>query len=308
MKPKKSISEISEHLEITRQGLHKKLKTLGIVPPKEGNTYYIDHATAKQLFQYEFEPKVIAVQVVKGGVGKTTLTHSIAVNASLYGAKVLCIDLDQQSNLTLAFDKSSEAKESPVMIDILDGDANISESILSVTDGVDLIPSRMENAGLDNTITLGKKRIDKVISKHIDEIKDKYDLILLDCPPSLGPSVCAAALSSDYVICPVTPSEFSISGLSVSQKEMASLSEDYDKKISIKILLNMHDSRKKSSFETLEYLLSNDQFRENLFKGYIRINQNFENVIQERKSIYENFKMNSMKEDIDIVTKEILSI
>ena len=308
MKPKKSISEISEHLEISRQGLHKKLKTLGIVPPKEGNTYYIDHATAKQLFQYEFEPKVIAVQVVKGGVGKTTLTHSIAVNASLYGAKVLCIDLDQQSNLTLAFDKSSEAKESPVMIDILDGEASILDSILNVTDGIDLLPSRMENAGLDNTITLGKKRIDKVISKHIDQIKNKYDLILHDCPPSLGPSVCAAALSSDYVICPVTPSEFSISGLSVSQKEMASLSEDYDKKISIKILLNMHDSRKKSSFETLEYLLSNDQFREHLFKGYIRINQNFENVIQERKSIYENFKMNSMKEDIDIVTKEILSI
>ena len=88
---------------------------------------------------------------------------------------------------------------------------------------------------------------------------------------------------------------------------MSSLGEDYDRKIGIKILLNMHDSRKKSYLK-LEYLLSNDQHRENLFKGYVRINQNFENVIQERKSIYENFKMNSMKEDIDIVTKEILSI
>ena len=65
MNPKKSISEVSEHLEISRQGLHKKLKTLGIVPPKEGNTYFIDHSTAKQLFQYEFETKTIAVQVVK---------------------------------------------------------------------------------------------------------------------------------------------------------------------------------------------------------------------------------------------------
>ena len=109
MNPKKSISEVSEHLEISRQGLHKKLKTLGIVPPKEGNTYFIDHS-ACQLFQYEFETKTIAVQVVKGGVGKTTFTHSIAVNASLYGAKVLCIDLDQQSNLTLAFDKSEMQK------------------------------------------------------------------------------------------------------------------------------------------------------------------------------------------------------
>jgi chromosome partitioning protein len=308
MKPKKSIREISDHLSITRQGLHKKLKTLGIVPPKEGNTYFIDHETAKNLFQYEFEPKVISVQVVKGGVGKTTLTHSIAVNASLYGAKVLCIDLDQQSNLTLAFDQSNTAKETPVMIDILDGEAPIEDAILSVTNGVDLIPSRMENAGLDNAITLGKKRIDKVIATHINKIKSNYDLILIDCPPSLGPSVCAAALTSDYVICPVTPSEFSISGLSVSQKEMASLSEDYDTEIRIKILLNMHDSRKKSSFETLEYLLSNEKLRENLFKGYVRINQNFENVIQERKSIYENFKTNSMKEDIDIVTKEILSI
>lgn len=303
-----SIAEASHFLEISRHGVHKRLKSKNINLPKEGRTFYINHACAKELFNLKFKTKIISMQIVKGGTGKTTLVQSIATRASLYGARVLCIDLDQQANLTLSFNKLKESEKTPVMVDIIEDSLDIKESILSIVDGLDIIPSRMDNASLDNALLLKKCRLDKVYKRILEPLKKQYDLILFDCPPSIGQSVSAATLASDYIIAPVTPSEFSISGLKISIKEINSIESDFEKKIDIRILLNMHDSRKKTSFEVLENLVSKKAYKNKLFKSYIRINQAFENVIKDRITIYEKLKWTPEKEDVDLITKEILGI
>ncbi len=308
MEPKLTISEAANFLDITRQGVHRKLRAKNLTLSKEKRTYFLNHFTAKELFEINFKPLIIAMQIVKGGTGKTTLVQSIATRAALYGARVLCIDIDQQANLTLSFDRSEEAKKTPVMVDLIDEGLDIKTAILPIFPGLDLLPSRMDNASLDNCLLLKKCRLDKVYKKLISKIRKDYDLIIFDCPPSIGQSVSAASLCSDYIIAPVTPSEFSLSGLDVSLTEIKSIEESFESKIDFKILMNMYDSRKRASFDTLEKLVGIKKYKDKIFPVYIRVNQGFENVIKDKKTIFETLKWTTEKEDIDLVTRYILGL
>jgi chromosome partitioning protein len=306
MKPKMTIADAANVLGITKQGVHKKVKSHGVILPKVSNKHYIDHSAAKQVFQHKFKNQTIAMQIVKGGVGKTTLVHSIATRASLYGAKVLCIDLDQQANLTRAF--NIDPSKTPVMIDILDKDYDIKDSIMPAFDGVDIVPSRMDNANLDNLLILKKLPLDRVYKMLIKDLKKEYDLILFDCPPALGQSVTASALAVDWVISPVTPEEFSIDGLKVSASELKKVEKMFGKKIPIKILLNKFDSRTNLSHDVLSSLISIPSYKKVMFKSYIRVSQAFANVISLKNTIYDSTKPSPEKEDIDLITREILGL
>jgi len=180
---------------------------------KNQNRVYFGYQTARELFKINFEKKIISFQIVKGGTGKTSITHSFAIRANLYGARVLCIDIDQQGNLSQAF--NIDSKNLPVMIDIINNKASISESIVNISEGLDILPSRIENAVLDNFFMLNKFPLERVYFDLIHQVFNKYDLVLIDCPPALGQSVAAATLASDIVIAPVTPEQFSLSGLKI---------------------------------------------------------------------------------------------
>ncbi|XP_047122464.1 parA family protein MG470-like [Hydra vulgaris] len=99
------------------------------------------------------------------------------------------------------------------MIDIINNKASISESIVNISEGLDILPSRNENAVLDNFFMLNKFPLERVYFDLIHQVFNKYDLVLFDCPLALGQSVAAATLVSDIVIAPVTPEQFSLSGL-----------------------------------------------------------------------------------------------
>src|SRR5687767_14546475 len=100
IKPKRAISDVALFLDITTQAVHKQLRNKNINCEKIGNKSYITFETAQQLFRYKFKKKKIAVQIVKGGTGKTTSIDNIASCANTYGARVLLIDADPQGNLT----------------------------------------------------------------------------------------------------------------------------------------------------------------------------------------------------------------
>ena len=112
-----TVSEAAEFIGMTRQGLQKKIKQVGLPHKKSQNRIYFEHETARKIFNIPFKNQVIAIQIVKGGSGKTAIAHAIGVRANLYGAKVLYIDLDQQANLTEHFGIDSE--ELPVMLDVI---------------------------------------------------------------------------------------------------------------------------------------------------------------------------------------------
>jgi chromosome partitioning protein len=194
------------------------------------------------------------------------------------------------------------------MFELLTDSRPITDGIVQVCDGIDLLPSRIENALLDNFLMLKRFALDRVYKDLIQPLKQKYDLILIDCPPALGTSVTSAALASDLVICPVTPGRFDLSGLNLSISEMAAIEKNYDRKIPIKILLNGFDSRKSLSHEILKFLVKHESYGDKLFKTTVRTSQEFTNVIMEGTSIFDSLKHGIAKEDIDLLTREILGL
>jgi len=308
MNPKMLAIDAANFLNVSVQFIHKQLKTKNLNFEKSQNRVYFNHSTSKQLLNLKFSQKTIAFQIVKGGTGKTSLAHSIAVRANLYGARILCIDLDQQGNLTQSFKVNPE--KNPVMIDILNENRLIQESIIPISEGLDLIPSRIENAILDNTIMLKRFPLDRIYQEKIDSIKQSklYDLILIDCPPALGQSVAAATLAADYIIAPVTPEKFSLSGLKVTNQEIDNIEKIYKKETALRIILNKFDSRTTLSHETLSLLIKHDIFGPKLFKSYVRASQEFPNAVAQGISIFDTLKNTSAKEDIDLLTREILEI
>ena len=306
MEPKMLTGDAAKFLNITNQAILKKIKTKKLVSNKSGKNVFFGHTTSKEIFNLKFKPKIISFQIVKGGVGKTALTHAIAARASLYGAKVLCIDLDQQGNLTKHF--GVKADNLPVMIDIIKGNTKIEYSLLEITDGIHLFTSRIDNAILDDHIMVESLRLDKVYSDHLSALKEDYDLILIDCPPALGRSVAAAALISDYVVAPVTPDTQCITGLEMLHNGLKSLKQKYSIHVPLKTIMNKFDGRTLLSREILTSLMSHNIYKDSLLKTYVRQNQDFANNCAIATSIFDSIKPSTAKDDIDFLTQEILEI
>ena len=305
---KMTVTDAASILGLTRQALQKRIKSQSLSHNKSQNRTYFGHDTAKNIFNFKFnKPKVVAIQIVKGGSGKTALTHSIGIRANLYGAKVLYIDLDQQGSLTEHFGIDSE--NLPVMLDIIKGKTTIDKSIIEIDHGLHLFPSKIDNAILDDVILFDNCALDRVYRDPIDSIKQHYDLILIDCPPALGRSVGAAALAADQIIAPVTPDKQCLRGLNLLHKNLNDLSKmPYGKVVPFNVVYNRFDSRTNLSKKMLTSLLEHPVFKNILFDTYIRQNQDFANAYVNTGSIYDSLRPSSAKEDIDSLTREILGI
>lgn len=306
MEPKMLVTDAAETLETTVQAIHNQIKRKQLPHQKSKNRVYFGHETAKQLFGIQFKPQVISFQIVKGGTGKTSLCLSLGVRASLYGAKTLLIDLDQQGNLTKACRVKTHDK--PIMIELINQDMTISDGIVPVYPGLDLLPSRIENALLDSNLMLKRLPLDRIYRDMIEPLKAKYDFILIDCPPALGSSVTAAALASDKIISPVTPSEFSLEGLEITSREIVNIEKTFKTAIPVCPILNEFDPRTSLSHDTMRFLVSHPTHSTHLIRTAIRRSQEFENVLAKGISIFDPLASSTAKEDVDLLARELLKI
>lgn len=307
MDPKMTVSEAAAFLNLSTQAIHKRIKSKNLQIKRKSNRFYFGYETSKLLFCLNFSNKVYVFQNIKGGVGKTEMTYSFAIRANLYGAKVLCIDLDLQGNLTKGCFKINP-KDRPIMLDVIKDGIPIEETIVNISPGLDLIPSDLDNGVLDNTLMIGRFPLDRVYKQLIDSLRKNYDIILIDCPPSLTASVTAAALVADEIVAPVTPDEHSISGLDLLCKEIEDIEIKYHTKIPVKIIFNKFDIRNNLSHEKLDYLRNETIYKKKLYSTYIRVSQDFPNAIDNSQTIFDVFKETAAKEDIDLLTKEMLGI
>lgn len=312
MTPKMTVRDAADFLQMPESQVHKLLLAddLGFAyaqgKTRTTATSYFGYNTARQLFKLHKLPKAVAFQIVKGGTGKTSLATAFAIRANLYGLKVLCIDLDQQGNLTQTFGVDAEAL--PVMIDILAEGYAFAEAIAKVAPGFDLISSRIENALIDDVIKLKNLELTQVYREPFAKLKQDYDLIVIDCPPNLGNSVAAVTLAVDAVISPVVPENFALSGLKITYNTITELEEAYGIKIPFKIVLNKYDARTILSQDALQTLISHPHYKENMLQTYVRTSQEFPNAIAKGISIYDSIKPSIAKADIDFLTREILAI
>jgi chromosome partitioning protein len=302
--PKLLAIEVAHMLGTTVQNVHKRIKDGELHSSKSQNRVFFGHKTAKKLLNFNFNSKVYSFQLVKGGVGKTACSFNFAIRAALLGAKVALIELDQQANLTRTF--RVDASNKPVLIDIVKENLSLEKCLLPIMDGLDFLPSRVDNALLDNVLLLDKHPLDKVFASPLKLLKKIYDVIIIDCPPSIGASVSAAALASDIIVMPVIPTDYAIAGLQLTYKELNTLFFKYETNAEFKILFNQYDSRTSLSFNALSELIKDEIFGKLMINSYIRKAQSIENHIASGKSIFDTIKDLPEKEDFAVVTQELL--
>lgn len=305
--PKLSIANAASFLEISVQGVYKQIKLKNIQCPKMGSKTYINHAIAKELFAIPFKKRRIAGQIVKGGTGKTTTIDNIASCANAYGARVLLIDADPQGNLTDANNVDAEAY--PILIDaIKDKGVSIQDCIVNICDGIDLIPSRIENVILDNEIVNRRLPLDKLYANLLEPIEKNYDVILIDCPPTMGQAVTAASLYVDTVLAPLNPDKFSAKGLKILKQEIETLNQTYKKNIGYLVYLNKFSNKTILSDKAIMSLLSDPELDGKVLQTTVQYAQEIPNITDENRNIFKVMKKSSVREDFDRLTRELLDI
>ncbi len=153
--------------------------------------------------------KIITFANHKGGVSKTTSTASIGACMAMKGKKVLLIDLDGQANLTLYFIPNDEEIDNSIFNSLVDGTPL---PINHIRENLDLVPSSLEMASAEIALTNLLAR-EQLLSRLLEPIKDNYDYILIDCPPSLGIVTTNAFLAADEIIVPMTPELLPLKGM-----------------------------------------------------------------------------------------------
>ncbi len=179
--------------------------------------------------------KIISFINQKGGVGKTTMAFNTAFALAQKGKKVLAIDLDPQANLTLLFEAKNNYNLHHLLINsikelkMIHVPAMLSE-ILHYSKGnavVDLIPGGQELSGFDLTVAGINAPRQLILRKflEINTLKDRYDYIVIDCPPTLGLLVINALCASDGVIIPFKADDFSQKGLEHFYQVLSDISD-----------------------------------------------------------------------------------
>ena len=187
--------------------------------------------------------KIISVSNQKGGVGKTTTALSLSAALGVLEKKVLLIDMDPQSNATsgLGVD-SNEATLSSY--DLIIGNAKASNIVIQTSSpNLDLIPSKIDLVGLEIEIVNESSR-EYLLKNALEKIKEKYDFIIIDCPPSLGLITLNALTCSNSVIIPIQCEYFALEGLGKLLNTIKGVQKVHNPNLSLEgILLTMFDSR-----------------------------------------------------------------
>ncbi len=187
--------------------------------------------------------KIVSYSNQKGGVGKTTTCVNMAAFLASFGKKVLLVDIDPQGNATtgLGFSKSSLKKS---VYNVLIDDEKAEDNILKTElEGLDILPSNIDLAGAEVELVYKKSR-EKVLKKALSELREKYDFVMIDCPPSLGLLTINALAASDSVIIPIQSEYYALEGLSQLMNSISLVKQQLNPALDVDgVVLTMYDSR-----------------------------------------------------------------
>ncbi|HPF40144.1 MAG TPA: AAA family ATPase [Phycisphaerae bacterium] len=199
--------------------------------------------------------RTIAIANQKGGCGKTTVTINLAACLAREGRRTLAIDLDPQSHLALGLAVPEEQIESSVtdMLRTNPEQVDLSRFTWQISSNFDLIPSRTDLSALERESANDGQR-ERRLQAVLESVRDKYDFIILDTPPTIGFLTETALYAADEVIVPVDTGYFSLHGLSKQMETLRKVRSAWNKPLTMRILANHYDVRTKLAREILAEL------------------------------------------------------
>lgn len=196
--------------------------------------------------------KVIAVFNQKGGVGKTTTNVNLSASVAKMGKKVLVLDLDPQGNSTSGYGIEKNEVENTIYEVLINNDSIENAIIKTEFENIDIVASATELAGAEIEFTTVEER-EYILKKAIDKVRDKYDYIFIDCPPSLGMLTINCLTAVDSVLIPIQCEYYALEGVSQLMETISLIKRSLNPNLEIQgVVLSMFDGRANLSIQVVE--------------------------------------------------------
>lgn len=211
--------------------------------------------------------RTIAIANQKGGVGKTTTSINLSASLAEKSKKVLVIDTDPQGNTTSGFGVEKNDLENTIYELIL-GECSINECIINdVVPGVSVIPSNVNLAAAEIEL-IGVDKKEYILKNEVDWVKDKFDFIIIDCPPSLNVLTINSLTTADSVLVPIQCEYYALEGLSQLIHTVNLVKERLNPNLDMEgVVFTMYDSRTNLSMQVVENV--KNHFKQNVFHTLI---------------------------------------
>jgi len=196
--------------------------------------------------------KIIAIANQKGGVGKTTTSINLSACIAAKGKKVLVIDIDPQGNTTSGYGIEKNELENTIYELIL-GDCSIEDCILKeVFPNISILPSNVNLAAAEIEL-IGVEKKEYILKNEVDWVKDRFDFIIIDCPPSLSLLTVNAMTTADSVLVPIQCEYYALEGLSQLIHTINLVKERLNPDLDMDgVVFTMYDSRTNLSAQVVE--------------------------------------------------------
>lgn len=251
--------------------------------------------------------RVVAHINMRGGIGKTTASIALAERAAQYGFRVCLLDLDSQGSATTAFGVAVE-DEDPVFYDVWQKPEELAVAALrTVRPGLSLLPSSLQNGLLDSSLAnpVSQKNAVRSTARVLREAG--FDLVVVDCPPSLGAAVISAICAADTVVIPSGADAFSFKGIEMTMREVGAICETFGLETpDLRILYSRYDRREGLSIEALERLRRD--YPEHILPEVIRTSADFNKALEKRATIWSAKAGSRAREDYDLYSRRILGL